>query len=268
MRLLIYSDLHLDQRGFKPLLADGTRADVNADVVVLAGDIDEGTRGFRWARETFPDKPIVMVAGNHEFYGKHWGRHLDDMREAALAHDIEFLEADGIDIGGVRFLGCTLWTDFELFGEDKKKFSIYQAKARMNDYKEIRISRTPEMYWVTGKVLIPEISVARHRCSVEWLDGKLAKGDPARTVVVTHHAPHLHSVPAHFKDDALTPAYASDLTRLLGADKCAMWIHGHMHDSSDYLFNGTRVICNPLGYTHWNGGRENDAFQVEGQWTI
>lgn len=268
MRLLIYSDVHLDRRGFKPLLADGTRADANADVVVLAGDIDEGTRGFRWARETFPDKPVIYVAGNHEFYGQHWGRHLDDMREAALQHDILFLEADGIDLGGVRFLGCTLWTDFELFGEEKKKFSIYQAKVRMNDYQEIKISRTPEMYWVSGKLLIPEITMARHRGSVDWLAGKLAKGDPSRTVVVTHHAPHALSVPAQFQGDALTPAYASDLTRLLSADKCAVWIHGHMHDSCDYQVNGTRVICNPRGYTTRHGGRENAAFQVEALWTI
>jgi len=268
MRLLIYSDLHLDRRGFKPLLEDGTRADADADVVVLAGDIDEGTRGVRWARETFPDKPIVMVAGNHEFYGHHWGRLLDDMREAAKKYDIAFLEAEAIDLGGVRFLGCTLWTNFELFGEEKKKFSIYQAKAGMNDFKEIKISRTPEMYWVTSKYLLPELTVARHRGSVEWLAGKLAKGYPAKTVVVTHHAPHMHSVPAHFRANSLTPAYASDLTRLLGSDKCAMWIHGHMHSSSDYEINGTRVVCNPLGYMTRNGGLENAAFKMDGVWTL
>ena len=38
MRLLIYSDLHLDQRGFKPILADGSRADKDADVVVTDGE--------------------------------------------------------------------------------------------------------------------------------------------------------------------------------------------------------------------------------------
>lgn len=265
---LRHSDLHLDMRGFQPVLEDGTRADANAGVVVLAGDIDEGTRGVRWARETFPDKPIVMVAGNHEFYGHHWGRLLDDMREAAKKYDIEYLEAEAIDLGGVRFLGCTLWTDFELFGVDRKTFSIYSAKAGLNDYKEIKISRTPEMYWVHGKYLLPTLTVARHRGSVEWLAGKLAKGDPAKTVVVTHHAPHMNSVPAHFRADSLTPAYASDLTRLLGSDKCAMWIHGHMHSSSDYLVNGTRVVCNPLGYQTKNGGLENATFRMDGVWTV
>jgi Icc-related predicted phosphoesterase len=266
MLLLVYSDLHLDHYSFQPTLADGSRADKDADVVVLAGDIDEGTRGIRWARESFADKPIVYVAGNHEFYGKHWTKHLDDMREAANKFDVCFLEADGIDIGGVRFLGCTLWTDFELFGEEKKRFAMYHAKSNMNDYKEIKISRMPEMYWVTGKYLVPELTVFRHRGSVEWLARKLAKGDPAKTVVITHHAPHPKSVPARYKDHFLTPAYASDLSRLMG--KAALWIHGHMHDAEEYTVEGTRVICNPRGYTHRNGGFDNALFQPNGIWEV
>lgn len=268
MRLLIYSDLHLDQRGFKPILVDGTRADKDADVVVLAGDIDEGLRGFRWARESFPDKPIVKVAGNHEFYGKNWTRHLDDMRESARKHDIAFLECDAIEIDGVRFLGCSLWTDFEILGHDRRMTSIYQAKAYMNDYKHIKISRSPEIYWIVGKYLIPQLTVMRHRNSAQWLESELAKGDPARTVVVTHHAPHMQSIPKQLQCDDFTPAYASDLTRLLGADKSAMWIHGHIHEASDYEVNGTRVICNPLGYTNKQGGIENGNFRMDGLWTI
>ena len=265
MRLLIYSDLHIDQNGFKPILADGSRADKDVDVVVLAGDIDEGVRGIRWGREAFPDKPVIYVSGNHEMYGKNWIHHIDDMREAALKNDVEFLEADGIDIGGVRFLGATLWTDMELFGEANRKFSIYQSKARMMDYREIRISKTPELHWVHGRYLIPELTVLRHRASVEWLERKLAKGDPSKTVVITHHAPHQNSVPERFKSDPLSAAYASDLTRLMG--KCALWIHGHIHDSVDFEIGGTRVVCNPLGYTEWHGV-ENEKFKVDGIWTI
>ena len=132
MKLLVLSDLHLSHRPFL-VVEEGKRIDEHADVVVLAGDIDDGLGGFRWAREAFPDKPIVMVAGNHEFYDKHWMRHVDDMRDAAKAHDIEFLEADGIDLAGVRFLGCSLWTDFELFGADKKVIAMRVAKTQMND---------------------------------------------------------------------------------------------------------------------------------------
>ncbi len=67
MKILILSDLHLGHHTFQTDV-DGKRIDADADVVVLAGDIDDGLGGIRWARESFPDKPIVMVAGNHEFY--------------------------------------------------------------------------------------------------------------------------------------------------------------------------------------------------------
>ncbi len=139
MKLLVLSDLHLSHRTFAPT-HDGSRIDAKADVVVLAGDLDDGLGGIRWARESFPDKPIVMVAGNHEFYEKHWFRHVDDMREAAKAYDVNFLEAEGIDLAGVRFLGCTLWTDFDLFGVEKKDVAMRVAKAQMNDFHCIEIS--------------------------------------------------------------------------------------------------------------------------------
>ena len=258
MKILVLSDLHLSHHSF-PVVMDGVRMDAQADVVVLAGDIDDGLGGFRWAREAFPDKPIVMVAGNHEYYDKHWMRHVDDMREAANTHDVDFLEADGIDLAGVRFLGCSLWTDFELFGVNKKAIAMRIAKAQMNDFHCIRISRYAECHWVHSKNLLPELAALRHHGSVEWLGQKLDKnGDPKKTVVVTHHAPHPDSVPAHFAKDMLSAAYASDLSRLMG--KAGLWIHGHMHHSVDYNVNGTRIISNPRGYMHKNGGFENSRF--------
>jgi Icc-related predicted phosphoesterase len=238
---------------------DGVRLDSHADVVVLAGDITEGLGGFRWARESFPDKPIVMVAGNHEFYNKNFSGHLDDMRESANTYDIDFLECDGIDIAGVRFLGCTLWTDFQLFGEDRKSDALKRARASMTDFATIKITRTPELYWVTGKYLMPILTERRHAGSVQWLSENLDKGqDPQKTVVVTHHAPHPNSIPDRYKENLLSAAYASDLTPLMG--KASTWIHGHVHSSLDYTVNGTRIVANPRGYSHKNGGMENAAF--------
>jgi len=262
MRLLIYSDLHLDANHFPAVLPDGSRVDANADMVVLAGDINEGTRGMRWARETFPDKGILYVAGNHEFYGGHWTRTLDDLREDANKYDIDFLEADGVDAGGVRFLGATLWTDFHLLNCAHREPYTQRAKAAMNDYRMIKTSRLPELFDVAPKagqnMLVPELTALRHKGSVDWLERKLKKGIPEKTVVITHHGPHGNSVPLHYKTDPLSAAYASDLTRLMG--RSALWIHGHIHHSVDYEVSGTRVVSNPKGYMHKNGGYENPAF--------
>lgn len=258
MKILVLSDLHLSHSPFN-VVQDGQRIDQSADVVVLAGDIDEGTKGFKWARETFPDKPIVMVAGNHEFYGKNWTKHVDDMREAARTYDIEFLETDVVELAGVRFLGCSLWTDFELFGPDPKSEAMQMARVKMNDYHHIKISRYAEFYWVKSNYLIPALTERRHRGSVEWLEQELEKaGDPAKTVIVTHHAPHANSIPQQFKEELLSASYASDLTRYMG--KAGLWIHGHMHTTSDYTVNGTRIVCNPNGYMRQNGSMENDQF--------
>ena len=68
MKLHILSDLHLEFSTFQPPPTD-------ADVIVLAGDIDKGNKGIYWARETFPAKPILYVPGNHEFYARGGLRH-------------------------------------------------------------------------------------------------------------------------------------------------------------------------------------------------
>lgn len=61
MRIRVLSDLHREFGHVK-------LPEVAADVVVLAGDIDRGTKGVAWARQAFPDVPVLYVAGNHEHY--------------------------------------------------------------------------------------------------------------------------------------------------------------------------------------------------------
>jgi hypothetical protein len=46
---------------------------------------------------------------------------------------------------------------------------------------------------------------------------------------------------------------------LLDGDRAQLWIHGHTHDSFDYVCNGTRVVCNPRGYAI-DGIPENPRF--------
>jgi Icc-related predicted phosphoesterase len=255
VNLLVLSDLHVEFAPFEPDPA----AVAAADVVVLPGDIHKGVAAAAWARAAFGDKPIIYVAGNHEFYGQKWFAHLEALRHASRKHGIHFLEDDSVDIAGIRFLGCSLWTDFELFGVERKPYAMRTAQADMNDFREIRVEKTRDVYWVRSGRLQPGLTVLRHRHSVQWLGQSLAGADPHRTVVVTHHAPHPDSVAAQFATDPLTPAYVSDLTRLMG--KACLWLHGHMHDSCDYTIDGTRVVCNPRGYPLRAGGQfENDSF--------
>lgn len=261
VKLLILSDLHNDI-SHMPVEVDGRRIDAEADVIVLAGDIHEGVQSPMWAREAFPDKPIILVAGNHEFYGKFWNRNLSKIRKKSAQLGIHFLENQAVELFGVRFLGCTLWTDFLLLGEAMRGTSMVEARAQMNDYHLIKLDRKPgesQDWQEFGAVkLVPELSRRRHQQSVEWLDEQLNKGNPDKTVVVTHHAPLGKSIPSYYERDVLSPAYASHLDQLMG--RSALWVHGHIHDTIDYMAGDTRVVANPRGYPRHNGKSENDAF--------
>jgi hypothetical protein len=78
-------------------------------------------------------------------------------------------------------------------------------------------------------------------------------------VVITHHAPSRRSVHPRFASSLLNAAFVSDAERFLGGDRVQLWIHGHTHDSFDYVVDGTRVVCNPRGYAK-DGVNENHRF--------
>lgn len=242
MKLHILSDLHLEFSTFEPFKTD-------ADVVVLAGDIGKGTNGINWARSAFPDKNILYVPGNHEFYGADRPETLAAIRAAAQECGVHLLDEDEIVINGVRFLGCTLWTDFRLFGDDRKHQTIVAGMYGLNDFRVIREG--------SQGLFTPLHSIELHEKSLAWLKAKLDTPFDGKTAVMTHHLPSARSVVERFKDSLLAACFASELDYLFG--KMGLWIHGHTHDNLDYEVNGTRVICNPRGYvTHW--GQENSNF--------
>lgn len=230
MKVHILNDLHIEFEDFEPPATD-------ADVVVLAGDIGIGTGGLHWAEERFPHGPVVYVPGNHEFY-RHDIALIDDLKTRAPEH-IHVLNDDQVIIDGVRFLGSILWTDFALLGKADTFFAMQQAQQCMTDFSIIRNS---------GRDFTPQDAIGLHVASRDWLAATLAQPFDGKTVVVTHHAPSSQSVSPRYAGDLLSPAFASNLEALMGGDRAALWIHGHVHDSFDYEVCGTRVVCNPRGY--------------------
>lgn len=273
MKLHVLSDLHNEFHAFDA--AAHADAWLQAEVVVLAGDIGQGVDGVRWARESFASKPVVYVAGNHEFYNGYWERTLDEMRQAAREFGVEFLENDAVEINGVRFLGCALWTDFDLFGEKDRNLAMQRTGIALNDYRLIKNDSLQSLYQEVHArpyELAPEHTRLRHLASRAWLERELAGGDPDRTVVVTHHYPSLQSCPPRYRDDPVSAGFGSQLPPNLLA-RAKLWIHGHTHDSCDYTlwhqeedaFRVTRVVCNPQGYprSRVHGGVENDQFRPD-----
>ena len=253
MRLHVLSDLHLEGAPFEPPAVD-------ADVVVVAGDLHPGVRGVEWAAERWPDRPVVYVPGNHEFYGHAHPRLVRVLRERAaqLAEEtgasIHVLCDAAVEIGGTRFLGTTLWTDFELLGTPRE--SAAAARLLMTDFRSVLVEPPPfrnDRRRPAPRPCLPSDMIEWHRGSLRWLTARLAEGDDdeapgaARTVVVTHHAPSARSLNPHYAD-AGGAAYASRLDDLVAASGAALWVHGHTHHCVDYAIGDTRVVSNQRGY--------------------
>ncbi len=233
MKIQVVSDLHIEFAGF-------TLPETDADVIILAGDIGVGLGGLEWIVEQSIDKPIIYVPGNHEFY-QHDICLIDELCDRSPSN-VYVLNDSMVEIQGVRFLGCILWTDFELFGLTDKYFSVQQAKKNMSDFTVIKNGM---------KTFHPDDSIQLHNQSVGWLKCMLSESFAGNTVVVTHHAPSTASVHPRYASNLLTPAFASNLEDMMGADRAKLWIHGHMHNPSDYEINGTHILCNPRGYAHY-----------------
>ncbi|MEW8508332.1 MAG: metallophosphoesterase [Candidatus Thiodiazotropha sp.] len=230
MKLHILNDLHIEFEDYAP-------PEIDADVVILAGDIGVGLEGMRWAESRFQDRPVIYVPGNHELY--HQDIALIDELKAQAPDHIHVLNDDQVVIDGVRFLGSILWSDFALFGEADKFFATQAARQRMTDFSIIQNN---------GQRFTPEDAIRLHITSRDWLATMLAEPFVGQTVVVTHHAPSSQLVHPRYARDLLTPAFASNLEDLMDGNRAVLWIHGHMHESFDYEVYGTRVVCNPRGY--------------------
>jgi predicted phosphodiesterase len=242
MKLQILSDLHLGVAGMEPQHTD-------ADVIVLAGDITRPPAACEWAQRL--EKPVVYVAGNHEFYGGELRRTLDELRSRCAGSNVHFLEQDALAIDGVRFLGTTLWSDLLLYGDgDVRAQAITEALRFVGDFKRIAVG---------ARLFTPDDCAQLYSEASAWLEGKLNEPFAGTTVVVTHFAPSPKSIHARFEGSLLNPCFISDTERLMGSERVALWIHGHTHNSFDYKVRGTRVICNPRGYAK-NGAVENPSF--------
>ena len=245
MKLHILSDLHLSTGALDV-------PETDADVVILAGDIARPLEAMTWAAR-FP-LPVLYVPGNHEFYGASIDATRRELKRLCAGTRVRLLDNDEIIIGGVRFLGTTLWTDFMLLGSgDRRDAAIKEAHAFMRDFSRIRKDDA------SGALFTPDDSAALFRRHSAWLEAKLAEPFPGRTVVITHHAPSPQSIHPRFAASLLNACFVSDAEHLIDARRVALWIHGHTHDSFDYVVNGTRVLCNPRGYAK-NGINENPAF--------
>ncbi|ANL87080.1 metallophosphoesterase [Rhizobium phaseoli] len=246
VKAAVFSDLHLSYNGQLHYPFD---LPDDVEIAIVAGDVSAPVSiSLQWLHNVVSGRgrrDVVFVAGNHEHYGQVYEKSMSQgMEDRAKFPHIHFLENEAAVIKGVRFLGATMWTDFNLFGYPAA--AMEQAAAFMNDYSAIRSRAADGNY----RRFTPEITRAIHQESREWLRQALAESFHGPTVVVTHTSPHIMSVSEEYADDPLTPAFASDFGPEIAEFEPEFWIHGHTHTGFDYIVPGsrTRVVCNPLGY--------------------
>jgi predicted phosphohydrolase len=231
LRIHVLSDLHLGFGAFVPPRPA-------ADVVVLAGDVDTGQRGFRWVQQAWDATPVIYVPGNHEYYGEALPQLTAKLQAAGADWPVRVLERSAVVLDGVRFLGCTLWTDLALYGNPY--LGGLAVADVMADFRTIRVSPTYRRFR-------PGDAAALHRVTLRWLAEEFSQSD-LPTVVVSHHAPSAQSLDPRFAADPTNAGYASALDELIARWQPVAWIHGHVHRSVDYVVGRTRVVCNPRGY--------------------
>jgi Icc-related predicted phosphoesterase len=240
VKLWVLSDLHMElTRGWDLPFGD---ARPDFDVLVVAGDlIPRMERGVRWLRERV-DRTVVYVPGNHEFYGCDIDRTVEKARVAAADSNIHILQNDTVTIDGITFIGATLWTDFDLFGD--AEYAMMAAAESMNDYRKIRL-RNYELR------LRPQHTLARHMESRDFIARELRRPETGPRVVVTHMGPHPDCARRGFERDISSAAYTSDLSALIAEGAPELWIYGHTHESRDFTAGATRIITNSKGYGPW-----------------
>jgi Icc-related predicted phosphoesterase len=265
MRLLVLSDLHIEFGTFE------VPKDLDYDVAILTGGIHvPGEEAINWSKQqsTFGRaKAVIVLAGNHEFYGTVMERQLQSMRKACKGSRVHFLDCNEVVLDGVRFLGCTLWTDFALAvgppnGQRSDTNTTDACRKVLSDYQVIRKQVGEDRDGVIVRTLRPEDILSIHRAHRAWLGAALREPFDGTTVVITHHAPHRQSLASDHEDDLLSAAYVSELPDEFFTVP-ALWVHGHTHTSFDYRVGNCRVVCNPRGYLsgfQQPKGAENSEF--------
>lgn len=248
MKIKIISDLHLEFIKEEYILNDKS----DFDCLVVAGDLHSNPyEGVKWLSK-FKNKEIIYIAGNHEFYSDQH-KPLEEVYEILRAEckkeGIHFLQNNSVIIKNVKFIGCTLWTDYMLDNDIHSKLVAYQL---MNDFLYIYSTKSKNK----TKLILPEDIINEFNISKEFLNKELNSDFSGKKIVVTHHLPSSKSISKKYINSVLNPAFASNLEELVRmAD---VWIHGHTHSNSYYRLGKCEVFCNPKGYINENLNFEED----------
>ncbi len=273
MKVQLLSDLHLEAHPhWIPHAAPG------ADVLVLAGDIGSYQAGSQLADSDFGlarfsplagwPTPVLFVPGNHEYDAFDFDIAHARLRETCERLGLVWLERESTVLTGVRFVGTTLWSDFDALAPSCSAPTTdphhpcgsnplaQQLKARDKAFRAANYYLRKTQTTRQGEPWLAEsVRLQALECQT-WLRTALEVPFDGPTVVITHFAPSLRSADPRYGLTPGTAGFCNALEDLLPF--VTVWMHGHLHAPSDYVQRGCRVVANPMGYARKN---EQAAFQ-------
>lgn len=264
VNIQLLSDLHLESNPhFKPVPLPG------ADLLVLAGDIGSYQQGslltslgiadFGLARfsplpvaqggSAWPT-PVLFLPGNHEYDGLDFEATRLRLQQTCARLGLIWLESQSVVLQGVRFVGSTLWSDFDaLSSREAARGDItlgQQLKAREKAFRAANFYLKKNHALCHGQPMLAPDVRDQGLLAQAWLREALAQPFDGPTVVVTHFAPSLLSADPRYGITPGTAGFCNSLDELLPLAR--LWLHGHLHCYNDYVSQGCRVVANPLGY--------------------
>ena len=248
MKIRLLSDLHTEFRlPYKTHQMSEYRGE---DVLVLAGDIASGSTNTMDVIKHFLDlgfPEIVYVPGNHEYYGTGFDEFNAKMENKCMRFDnVHFLNPGTVNIGDVKFIGATLWTNFA-----DNPFSQSAAKRGINDFRMIRdfdVNRCAKTYY-------------QH---IDYIKDQYEQRSDSKVVVVTHFLPARECIAPRFRGgDLINDYFANNLGEYISTMSDTTWLFGHTHDATNIVLGDTRVVANPHGYYNaMNDGVGFDPFKT------
>jgi predicted phosphodiesterase len=252
MKIQLLSDLHLEvQPDIRPRPAPG------AQLLVLAGDVGSYQAGSRldggdFGLERFSPRdgwpvPVLYVPGNHEYDGLDFDDTHARLRATCERLGITWLEREVLTLGNVRFIGTTLWADFDAFAREAPD-TTRMLKLREKAFRAANFYLQKTSATRRGE---PMLAQQWRELALEcqaWLRDALATPFEGTTVVVTHFAPSLRSADPRYGLVPGTAGFCNALDELLPLAQ--LWLHGHLHCPQDWVQGGCRVVANTLGYAH------------------
>jgi Icc-related predicted phosphoesterase len=201
--------------------------------LVLSGDIGVVSR----KKDIYTDflirckskyKNVMVIPGNHEYYGCNYDRNgvEEFMMNLCEKIGVHYIHKRNVVIDGIRFIGHTMWSMIEKY-----------ACPLVNDFSQ-QVFRSRDEY------------LSAHRDGYEFFKKEIenSRSFPEPIVIVTHHLPSTKLIHPKYKNSAINSAFASDVSSFIDLTNVKYWFCGHTHEYVELTCDKTRIIANPFGY--------------------